>query len=317
MTNPEVMFGKLVAAAGGFKATQPITDVVINIYGKPWNTAATLYSLLKHSGQWIDKIYFIVERKQPNNSNFDFIKNAFGDRIIFYTPDIWLWVRPFRNKIVYRFSSFRKSVRYQYGWENTDKDYLFITHNDVLYTGDILGNMLPAIGNNIGIGPVGQCWNCSAHYAGLCSPTTYTQYKPTYNQLTELLKKHPGSRQKDYGKLPHKNLPWPLPECRLNEWTAMINMTVARPATMPVGKAVPFGAFHELDIGTKWFSDVLNMGHTVANFDISAYALHAWAGKTRSGHAALLDADEYTHAENMAKAYIINEYKAIIDNTVA
>ncbi len=290
---------------------KPKVDVVINVYGKPYNTAVTLYTLLKHSGQWIDKIYFIQERKQPHNSNFDFIKTAFGKRIVSYTPGLWLWVRPFRTKLVFKFPGFRKSVRYQYGWEQTDKDFLFITHNDVLYSDDVIGAMLQRIGNNIGIGPVGQCWNCSAHFAGLCTPDTYTQYRPSYPELLELMKQHPGSREKDYGNLPYKNQPWPLPECRLNEWTAMINMEVARGITMPLGKAVPFGAFYELDIGTRWFGDVLNMGHTVANFGIEPYASHAWSGTVRSGHAALLDGDEYTHSERVAEEYLQNEIRTI------
>jgi hypothetical protein len=90
-------------------------------------------------------------------------------------------------------------------------------------------------------------------------------------------------------------------------------MTKARPATMPVGNAIPFGAFYELDIATKWFSDVLNMGHTVANFDITPFAQHAWAGNIRSGHAALLDMDEYTYSENVARDYIIKEYTTLHD----
>lgn len=280
-------------------------DVVVNIYGKPYNTAVTLYTLLLHSGQWIDKIYFIQERKQPHNSNFDFIKAAFGKRIVSYTPGLWLWVRPFRTKWVFKFKPFRMAVRYQYGWERTDKDHLFITHNDVLYTNDAIGAMLQRMGNNIGIGPVGQCWNCSAHFAGVCTPDTYTSYKPSFAALTELMKRHPGRREKDYGDLPRKERPWPLPECRLNEWTAMINMKQARAVTMPLGKAIPFGAFYELDIGTRWFSDVLNMGHTVANFDIDGYGTHAWASSSGSGHAALLNMDEYTRSEKVAEDYLL------------
>ena len=308
LITPEKMFESLVAKNSNFIDHKPTVDVVINIYGKPWNTAVTLFSLLKNSGQWIDKIYFITERKQPHDSNFDFITLALGNKIVPYTPGLWLWVRPFRNKLVFSLPGFRKSVRYQFGWEQTDKNFLFVTHNDVLYTGDIIGSMLQGVGNNIGIGPVGQCWNCSANFAGLCSPDRYTEYKPGYNELINLLKQYPGSRQKDYGKLPKKNRHWPLPECRLNEWTALINMKIARKATMPVGKAIPFGAFYELDIATRWFSDVLNMGHTVSNFDISPYAQHAWAGNLRSGHAALFDVDEYTYSEKTAKAYLENEY---------
>jgi hypothetical protein len=281
--------------------------VVINVYGKPFNTAATLYSLLKHSGQWIDKIYFITERKQPANSNFDFITAALGDRAIIYTPPLWLWVRPFRHKFLFRIPPFRRSVRYQYGWEKTDKDFLFITHNDVLYTSDIIGAMLSGIGDHIGIGQVGQCWNCSANFAGVCSPATYTQYKPSYPELMELMKRFPGSREKDYGTLPHKERPWPLPECRLNEWAAMVNMKKARPVTMPVGDALPFGAFYELDIATRWFSDVNNMGHTVAHFSLDGYGRHAWAGKMPNGHIALSDINEYNYSEQVAEQYLQSE----------
>ena len=198
-------------------------------------------------------------------------------------------------------------MRYQYGWEQTDKDHLFITHNDVLYTSDIIGAMLSGIGDNIGIGPVGQCWNCSAHFAGVCTPDTYQQYKPTFTELLALMKQFPGKREKDYGKLPYKDRPWPLPECRLNEWTAMVNMKLARSVTMPKGDTLPFGAFYELDIGTRWFSDVHSKGYRVANFNLSGYATHAWAGTVPSGHFALTSADEYSHSEQVAEEYLKTE----------
>jgi hypothetical protein len=34
-------------------------DVVIHVYGKPWQTLCTLKSLMKHSGKHIDKIFFV------------------------------------------------------------------------------------------------------------------------------------------------------------------------------------------------------------------------------------------------------------------
>lgn len=282
-------------------------DVVINIYGKPFNTAATLYSLLKHSGKWIDKIYFITERKQPHNSNFEFIKQALGNKLIIFTPPLWLWVRPFYNKFLFRLRPFRRSVRYQYGWEKTDKDFLFISHNDVLYTSDIIGAMLARVGDHIGIGPVGQCWNCSAHFAGICTPDTFTQYKPSYKELVQLLNEYPAPRRKDYGSLPQKDRPWPLPECRLNEWTALVNMKMARGITMPLGSVIPFGSFYELDVNTKWFSEVHNMGHVVANFNIAGFAQHAWASSGNNGHSALFNEHEYTFSEGMAEDYLRNE----------
>lgn len=281
-------------------------DVAINVYGKPYNTVATLYSLLKHSGQWIDKIYFITERKQPYNCSLELVREAFGNRLTCFTPGLWLWVRPFHTRWLYRVNFFRKAVRYQYAWEQTDKDFLFITHNDVLYSNDIIGAMLPVVEGHIATGQVGQCWNCSAHFAGACTPDTYTTYKPSYPELQQLLSAYPGSRAKDYQKgVPDKKHPWPLPECRLNEWTALINMKLARQVTMPHGKAVPFGAFHGLDIGTQWFHDVLNMGFTIPHFSLEPYARHAWAGSTANGHSALFDKAEYDFSETNAANWLL------------
>ena len=40
-------------------------DVVISVYGKPWQTLCTLKSLMMHSGEHIDKIFLIKEKNQP------------------------------------------------------------------------------------------------------------------------------------------------------------------------------------------------------------------------------------------------------------
>ncbi|MBL0045733.1 MAG: hypothetical protein IPP33_15440 [Flavobacteriales bacterium] len=68
-------------------------DVAINVYGKPAQTAVTLLSLIEHSGQWIDRIWFIEERRQPFDARFDELKNYLGDRLIHYRPWFWLSVR--------------------------------------------------------------------------------------------------------------------------------------------------------------------------------------------------------------------------------
>ena len=61
-------------------------DVIINVYGKPWQTLCTLKSLMKHSGNHIDKIYFIEEREQPYKSNVNDILKYF-DNIIHFIPE--------------------------------------------------------------------------------------------------------------------------------------------------------------------------------------------------------------------------------------
>ena len=46
-------------------------DVVIHVYGKPWQTLCTLKSLMKHSGKHIDKIFFVKEPNQPYGDNIE------------------------------------------------------------------------------------------------------------------------------------------------------------------------------------------------------------------------------------------------------
>lgn len=285
-------------------------DVAINVYGKPLQTAVALYTLLKHSGKWINNVYFIEERQQPFGARFDFIREAFAHRIIYYRPPLWLGVRPFQKKYWYKIAAFRKSLRYQYAWEHSKQPFLFTTHNDMLYRGDIVGAMLESLDSNIAIGQVGQCWNCSAFFAGQCDPQRYRQYRPDYAALKKLMDQWPGKRQKDLGGAPNKRNPWPLPECRLNEWAALIHLPAARSVTRPIGSAIPFGAFHGLDVGGQWFRDVLLQGNTIAHFDIHAFATHGWTTGGAGGHSVLSDVERYNEGERMAGQYLLQEWAA-------
>ena len=116
-------------------------DVCVNVYGKPWQTLCTLKSLIKHSGDHIDRIYIIKEKQQPYNESIDWIFNYF-DNLVIYEPNYYVFLH---TNIDYNNVDYRLGVRYQYAFENSDKKHLFITHNDVLYTGDIIGEMLENI----------------------------------------------------------------------------------------------------------------------------------------------------------------------------
>ena len=97
-------------------------DVCINVYGKPWQTLCTLKSLIKYSGQHIDKIYLIKEREQPYNSDIDFIFK-FLKNLIIYIPikhEFWSTLTNLTDE------KERLAIRYQYGIENSDKKYLFL-----------------------------------------------------------------------------------------------------------------------------------------------------------------------------------------------
>lgn len=279
-------------------------DVAINVYGKPHQTAVTLLSLLEHSGEHIGRIHITLEKRQPFGAEFGPLLRILGDRATIHRPRFWYGVRPQRSKWLMRWSAYRRSLRYQQAWETSDKQYLFITHNDVLYTGDIIGAMLRRAPGNIAVGPVGQCWNCPASFAGICSPAQHSRVRPTYPQWQQLVHTHPGPRAAHYDRVVDPAAPWPLPECRVNEWSMLVDLHAARPIVMPNGKAVPIGALYGLDIGTQWFHDVLNAGYTVAHFEITPYATHAWASSQGSGHAALSDHTEYDRSEARALRWL-------------
>ena len=280
-------------------------DVAINVYGKPFQTAVTLLSLLKHSGRHINKIYFVIEPKQPREESFQFLYDALGDRLVKHTPSHWLWVNP-TNAASYRDDEYRRSIRYQFAWETSTTDYLYITHNDVLYTGDIVGAFLENIGDCVGIGLVGQCWNCPAHMGKTCERDQYFHYRPTYSEVLDLARRHPPPRGAHYSTYITETNPWPLPECRLNEWAALIDMRLAKPLTVPIGDAAPFGAMG-LDVGTEWFRAMSLHGLRFQNYVFDHLGKHGWATIEPNGHSANFDDDLYDRGERLARAMLIRE----------
>ncbi|TAG24483.1 MAG: hypothetical protein EAZ32_18600 [Cytophagia bacterium] len=277
-----------------------IVDVAISVYGKPYQTAVTLLSLLKHSGQWIDKIYFIEERKQPKNTDFSFLYQLLGARIVRYVPRFWFWYNVFKYRFLLKWTTYRHSIRYQYAWEKSDKDYLLILHNDVLFNGDLVGAYLENLDeNSLGIGKIGQCWNCPAYKENLCNGSKYWDYRPEKEALIEITKKHPLDRTPMTLNIIERQGAWPLPECRLNEYVALINLKKAKSVTIPHGKTIPFGVF-DLDTGTRWFWEVSNMGYRVQNFDFESYAKHDWVRGINNGHEALLNNTIYQAGEAKA-----------------
>ncbi len=288
--------------------SSPQVDIAINVYGKPFQTAVTLLSLLEHSGGHIGRIHITLEKRQPFGAGFGALIRMLGDRATIHHPSFWFGVRPQRSKWLMQWGRYRRSLRYQHAWEASDKPFLFITHNDVLYSGDIIGAMLQRAPGNIAVGPVGQCWNCPAAFAGICSSEQHATIRPTYAQWQQLVHHHPGPRATHYDRVVDPAKPWPLPECRVNEWSLLVDLRVAKPLTMPQGKGVPLGALYGLDIATQWFHDVLNAGAQVAHFDIAPYATHAWASSNGSGHAAFSDRVEYDRSEARALLWLQEKY---------
>jgi len=287
-------------------------DVAINVYGKPYLTAVTLLSLMKQSGNWIDTIYVVEERHQPPQTDLTLLKELLKPyKVVYYRPWFYLGIANVlvsKRRHLLPFAPFRHSVRYQYAWEKTNKSRLFITHNDVLYTDDLVKAYLENVGDSIGIGKVGQCWNCPAYKEGVCDGDRYQHYRPSAAEVEALYQKHGDPRGGNYRNMLTDGIGWPLPECRLNEYACMVNLDVARPLTMPKGSALPFCLFGYIDLNTEWFREVNLRGQHPVNFDYDPYARHSWVNALNNGHRALSDRTIYDAEEEIARQYLETEF---------
>jgi len=272
-------------------------DVVIHVYGKPWQTLCTLKSLMKHSGDHIDKIFFVKEPKQPYDDNIGWVVDYF-DNLIVYEPkhSILMYSVKNMNDENDRFNSYS-----QYGFEKSDKKFIFITHNDVLYTDDIIGDMLNKINDSIGIGQLGQCWNCPANKANLCSGEKFYDWNPTYEEVISLGLPYvrTGIHNVD------KTNPKPLPECRLNEWACLINREMSNKETYPNGDTPLFGVFGP-DSGVAWFRSLHLKGYKFINY-VEKY-VHSYWSDLSCGYQTSLNNDYYVRAEENAKKYFMENF---------
>lgn len=281
-------------------------DVVVNVYGKPYQTAVSLWSLMKFSEKHIGKIYVILEKTQPDGFDENLLRRLLvGLPIEYYTPPYFFgWWEGRRkgllNQILLKFKAYRYSIRYQYAWEKSKASFLFLMHNDMLVFDDLIGHYLTKIGSHVGIGQIGQCWNCPA-FQTHCDGNRYWDFRPSAQQMVDLYAGRPDSRANVHGLVGLDQGSWPMPECRLNEHAALIQMSVAKPITCPNGTVQPIGIKNRIDIGISWFRGMSLAGFRMVNESYEPFAKHAWTNGTDCGHASLFDLDQYAREEEVAK----------------
>lgn len=272
-------------------------DVCVNVYGKPWQTLCTLNSLLKHSGESIDKIYIIQEVQQPYAEDIEWLYTHFNNLVI-YVPALYTFAK---SSVDSRDIRDRYNLRYQYGIEKSNKKHLFITHNDVLYTGDIITDMLQKIGDSVGIGEIGQCWNCPAASQNLCHGSTFYDWNPTVEEVLRLPLPHVRTNLHNVDKANPK----PLPECRLNEWACLVNLELSNKETFPNGNT-PFFGTYGLDLGDPWFKSLHLKGYQFV--DYRQNFIHSYWSPTGNGYQTQLNQDLYVQSETTAKKYFEQHY---------
>ena len=280
-------------------------DVIINVYGKPWQTLCTLKSLMKHSGNHIDKIYFIEEREQPYKSNVNDILKYF-DNIICFIPEKYQFLPKVKTGGDLSIKENRYNFRYQYGIENSDKKYVFITHNDVLYSGDIIGDLLNEIEDCVGIGSIGQCWNCPCYMAKECNGEKFNTYNPTYEHILELCEMYNPPRKYQFLDFLDDETPMPLPECRLNEYSCLINREIVVDKCFPNGKVHFFGDYTGIDLSSQWFRDLILEGYKFKNYNIGKSIHHAFYSNNKEGVQVQISIQSYIKSEIFAKEYFYN-----------
>jgi hypothetical protein len=285
-------------------------DVCLNVYGKPYQTIITLKTLLEHSGHLIDKIYMVWESNQPEDIDIEFIKKEINyDNLIIFVPKYYLSVyKTDLTKVLYD-EDYRLSLRYQYGIEHTDKKYLFIIHNDVLFKKDVVKDFLNQIENYIGIGEIGQCWNCPMFYEKKCDGNKFDSFNPSYDEVITDTHKYPESRTFIFKNIIDKISPMPLPECRINEWCCLLDMEIYKTETIPYGNILPFGGYFKVDIADEWFRQMVLKGYKFKNVDINEWCTHGYFSEINRGNPSVLDKNIYVRDEKLAEEYYNNFLK--------
>lgn len=301
-------------------------DLAISSYKKPESLIYTVLSLKKHCEDLIDTIYINDDCSGAETTAFyqdeAFLKAiapikikvrvnkkkvGFGRTLI--TPEMlvrrlkWLLMAIpliLKNKLYDK-----KDIRYQWAIESTDKKYLFIIHDDVKFSGDIIKLYLETISNNENmsiVGDLGQCWNCLD--APMCNPTLVNEgrYPHEFWPLTTSPK----------GNLPQ----FYRRECRINEWCCLIDVDIAQ----KIGKkyACYFGNCEDRgDTAAYWFGKIIQDGHDFYDplplyENRNKYYTHAWQGY--SGHSVWEDQGTgiQTYNSEMIKSLLKEEFGFVL-----
>ncbi|MBP6387396.1 MAG: hypothetical protein KA313_09005 [Pseudarcicella sp.] len=300
-------------------------DISLVFYGKPYNTMVTIESLMRVSGQWIDKIYLTHEKKQPHGDwdgifkIIDIFKNkkinGHTVNLVIFKPKYFMSVGFKDLASTLKNKDLRQSIMFQYPLETSDKKYLCTVHNDMLFHKDMIPDMIKKMESNptkvAGVGSVGQCWSCPAgpNWGNVCQSNNYFNYVPTQKEAIDLHQKHHTPRKDLDIKIIESGRVHPLPECRLNEYFAMIDTEKYRKNTIPNGNIPCYGANWEgADLATSWTYEMHHLGYIFKHITLEDYVQHAPFDLTKSGTEATFNSNKYLVSENNAKKYFEENY---------
>lgn len=298
-------------------------DVSIVYFGKPYQTLVSLLSLLKYSRQHIDTIHISVECKQPHgdiNGVYIVLEGLKNYKVQLYYPNQFYQLGPLEYEQVKQDENLRWSLPYQYALEKSTNQYLFILHNDMLFHADMIGDMFEKGFSKhklAGAGSIGQCWSCPANWDNKCSGSKQEAYVPSQAEAIAVHEAHATPRQKLDLEIIRSGRVYPLPECRLNEYSCLVNLENYRRNTLPAGDSRCFGGvWNGADLGTSWFYDMVNRGHRFQHFVLEDYALHSPFNPIGQGSQDYSKADSYRICESRAKEHLKEHYELPVLSSV-
>lgn len=286
-------------------------DVAINSYKKPESLIYTLMTLKKIAGGLIDTVY--INDDCSNNSAFELYTHPavteyfkpwklnvrvntrnVGIKEVYvpgyrprYMRSLKFMLSNWRRFYSKKYPHNREDIRYQYALDHTDKNYLMLMHDDVMYLQDVVSLYLKILQSDEKmalVGELGQCWRC--RFAGICTPQKIMagELPSPFWPLT------PSPKTKDISQFnPKESF---SRECRINEWVSMVNVKNARDITE---KSQSFfgNMYKHADTAAYWFGMLVDLGYKFADPFISTgnkvtdYYDHAWQG--HSGHSVWVD----------------------------
>ncbi len=272
-------------------------DVAIQSYKKPESLLYTLMCLKECCGDRIDTVYINddcsgedASRHYSNTAvreyfqgwNIRFRCNTLPVRwrrlkVHGYRPSYiapWLHLLGVLRYMLrhWRLTPLSDNVRYQWALNTTDKKFVFLTHDDVEYTGDIIGHYLDSMTPDTAIvGDLGQCWCCPfSTTADPCSPQRI-MHGERPSELWPLTDSKPGPQRR---------------ACRINEWCCMIRTSAAHEITNK--ENCFFGNYDDFgDVGAYWFEQAVKHGYRFCDplpkkSLRDSYYTHCWQG--HAGH---------------------------------
>lgn len=253
-------------------------DVAVQSYRKPESLLYTLMTLKAVASDHIDNVY--INDDCSGESTVAYYKNETiqtyfkpwkihlrtntkpaGIKKIYlpeYRPEYmgpWFFlskIHRFYNSTTHN----KDDVRYQYAIDNTDKQFLFIIHDDVEFRNDIVDLYLKTITakpQTAIVGDLGQCWRC--HHSDECNPKRIMEgYRPSPHWPMAIQKSQLNDPKPKKGSF----------TCRINEWCCMLNVAITKEISEKSRSL--FGNYYSrADVGAYWFYQAIKLGYHIAD----------------------------------------------------